>query len=63
MWQLIADMTREEVVRCVDFRYITDAITPDGAIQLLREKQAGNAERIAEEQRNRAVSAKTTSAG
>ena len=36
VWQLIADMTPEEVVRCIDFRYITDAITPDKAIQLLR---------------------------
>ena len=63
VWQLIADMTPEEVVRCIDFRYITDAITPDKAIQLLRKNQAGKAERIAEVQRNRAVSAYTTSAG
>lgn len=63
VWQLIADMTPEEVVRCIDFRYITDAITPDEAIQLLRKNQAGKAERIAEVQRNRAVSAYTTSAG
>lgn len=63
VWQLVADMTPEEVVRCIDFRYITDAITPDEAVQLLREKQAGKAERVAEVNRNRAVSAYTTSAG
>ncbi|KAJ5819012.1 hypothetical protein N7474_004603 [Penicillium riverlandense] len=63
VWQLVADMTPEEVVGCIDFRYITDVITPDEAIQMLRETQAGKAERLAEVQRNRAVSAYTTSAG
>lgn len=63
VWKLVADMTPEEVVRCVDFRYITDAITPEEAIQILREAQTGKAARMAEVQRNRAVSAYTTSAG
>lgn len=63
MWKLIADMTPEEVVRCVDFRYLTDAITPDEAIEILRETQVGKAERMAYVQRNREVSAYTTSAG
>jgi L-fuconate dehydratase len=35
LWKLLADMTPEEVVRCVPFRYITDAITPDEALALL----------------------------
>src|SRR5262245_60321069 len=35
LWHLISDMTPEEFVRCVDFRYITDAITPNEAYQLL----------------------------
>ncbi|RMJ26384.1 hypothetical protein PHISP_02764 [Aspergillus sp. HF37] len=56
-------MTREEVVRYIDFRHITDATTPDEAVQLLRERQVGKAERMAEVQRNRAVSVYNTSAG
>ncbi len=30
VWKLLVDMTPAELVRCVAFRYITDAITPDG---------------------------------
>ncbi|MEW4526379.1 L-fuconate dehydratase [Maioricimonas sp. JC845] len=48
LWRLIADMSPEQLVSCVDFRYITDAITPDEAIALLRDKASGKAERIAE---------------
>ncbi|TWI58632.1 L-fuconate dehydratase [Pseudomonas duriflava] len=46
VWQLVADMTPEELVRCVDFRYITDCITPDEAVQLLTERAKGKRERI-----------------
>lgn len=63
VWKLVADMTPEEVVRCIDFRYLTDAITPAEAMQILRETRAGKAERMDEVLRNRAVSAYTTSAG
>ena len=28
LWKLVADMSPEEIVRCVDFRYLTDALTP-----------------------------------
>ncbi|GGL94180.1 L-fuconate dehydratase [Pseudomonas asuensis] len=45
VWQLVADMSPEEFVRCVDFRYITDCITPDEAIQLLTERAKGKEER------------------
>ena len=47
VWRLVADMSPEELVRCIDFRYLTDAITPDEALALLREREAGKAERIA----------------
>lgn len=56
-------MTPEEVVRCIDFRYITDALTEEDAIQLLREAQLGKEERLQEALQNRAVPAYTTSAG
>jgi len=39
VWKLLADMTPRQLVSCIDFRYITDAITPDEAIDLL-ERQA-----------------------
>ena len=47
VWQLVADMTPAELVRCIDFRYITDAITPEEALTLLTARAAGKAERIA----------------
>jgi L-fuconate dehydratase len=36
LWKLLADMTPEQLVSCIDFRYITDALTPDEALDLLR---------------------------
>ncbi len=35
VWQLVADMPPEELVRCIDFRYITDCITPEWALEFL----------------------------
>lgn len=35
VWQLVADMPPEELVRCIDFRYITDCITPQWALEFL----------------------------
>lgn len=63
VWRIVCDMSPEEFVRCVDFRYITDAITPDEAVQLLRGVEAGKAARIEEALNSRAVPAYTTSAG
>ena len=36
LWKLLADLSPEELVACIDFRYITDALTPDEALALLR---------------------------
>ncbi len=47
VWRLLADMTPEQLVACIDFRYITDCITPGEALAMLREKAAGKTERIA----------------
>ncbi|MGQ3052253.1 MAG: L-fuconate dehydratase [Roseateles sp.] len=46
VWQLVADMSPEELVRCIDFRYITDCITPDEALALLTRAAEGKAERL-----------------
>ena len=35
VWQLVADMSPEELVRCIDFRYITDCVTPEWALAFL----------------------------
>ena len=35
VWKLLADMTPKQLVSCIDFRYITDALTPDDAYEIL----------------------------
>jgi L-fuconate dehydratase len=45
LWQLLADLSPEEIVSTVDFRYISDAIAPDEATELLRAARAGRDER------------------
>jgi L-fuconate dehydratase len=62
LWKLLADMSPEEIVRCVDFRYITDAITPEHAVDLLRRNESTRAARVAELMRD-GYPAYTTSAG
>lgn len=63
VWRIVADMTPEEYVRCIDFRYITDAVTPEEALEMLRSTEAGKAQRIEEALADKAVPAYTTSAG
>ncbi|WP_405740677.1 L-fuconate dehydratase [Streptomyces sp. NBC_00028] len=46
LWRLLADAEPEWLVRQIDFRYLTDALTPDEALQILRRGRAGAAERI-----------------
>ena len=46
LWRLLADMSPEQLVACVDFTYITDAITPEEALLMLKEKEKGKEERI-----------------
>lgn len=45
VWQFLAGMTPEELVSLVDFRYLTDALTPQEALALLRAAEPGRAER------------------
>jgi len=47
VWRLVADMTPEQIVDIVDFRYLTDAITRDEALAILKKAESGKAERIA----------------
>lgn len=62
VWRLVADMTPEELVRCIDFRYLSDELTADEALQLLRSQEAGKAARIATLERE-GYPCYTTSAG
>ena len=45
LWKLLADMSPERLVECIDFRYIEDALTPDEAVAILRRNEATKAER------------------
>ncbi|MFD2648459.1 L-fuconate dehydratase [Devosia albogilva] len=47
VWRYVADMSPEQLVSIIDFRYLTDAITPDEALAIFERAQAGKAERIA----------------
>nr|WP_234479964.1 L-fuconate dehydratase [Erwinia sp. S38] len=62
LWRLVADMSPQELVRCIDFRYLTDCITPAEALDLLATREAGKAQRIADLQVN-GYPCYTTSAG
>ena len=62
VWRLISDFSPEEFVRCIDFRYLTDALTPEEALAILRSQQAGRAGRIAQLEAE-GYPAYTTSAG
>ncbi|UFI06497.1 L-fuconate dehydratase [Roseibium aggregatum] len=48
VWRLVADMSPEEIVSIIDFRYLTDAITPEEALAILKAAEPGKAERIAQ---------------
>lgn len=63
VWRIVADMTPEEFVNCIDFRYITDAITPEEAVKLLEKNSVGKEQRLQDALESKAVPAYTTSAG
>jgi L-fuconate dehydratase len=62
LWKLLVDLSPEEIVACVDFRYLTDALTPDEALDLLRRNEPTKVEREAEMHRD-GFPAYTTSVG
>jgi L-fuconate dehydratase len=47
VWQLLAEMSPEELVALVDFRYLTDALTPADALEILKRAEPGREERAA----------------
>jgi L-fuconate dehydratase len=48
MWRFLAEMPASELVAAVDFRHITDALTPDEALALLEKVAAGYGDRRAQ---------------
>ena len=62
VWQLVAEMTSEEMVKLIDFRYLTDAITPDEAMDILIRNEDKKTERI-ERLKAEGYPCYTTSAG
>jgi L-fuconate dehydratase len=48
LWLHLANLTPEELVSLVDFRYLSDALTPDEALAILRAAEPGRAGRIAD---------------
>ena len=62
LWKLLADMSPEALVGCIDFRYITDALTPAQALEILHRHEGSRADREREMLRD-GYPAYTTSAG
>jgi L-fuconate dehydratase len=62
LWKLLVDLSPEEIVACVDFRYLTDALTSEEALELLRRNAPTKAERESE-MREHGFPAYTTSIG
>lgn len=46
LWRLLANFSPEQLVRCVDFRYLTDVLTPDQALECVQRVAPGKQERI-----------------
>src|SRR5262245_32966176 len=45
LWKLLADMSPRQLVSCIDFRYITDALGPEEAVAILERQQRTRADR------------------
>jgi L-fuconate dehydratase len=48
LWKLLVDLSPEEIVACIDFRYITDALAPEEALDMLRDARRQSVAREAE---------------
>jgi L-fuconate dehydratase len=62
MWKHLANLTPEEIVNAIDFTYISDVLTPDEALEILRSRLDGKAAREVEILQN-GFPAYTTSTG
>ena len=62
VWRLVGEMSPAEILKIVDFRYLTDALTPSEALAILERAQDGKTDRIADLMAN-GYPCYTTSAG
>lgn len=62
LWRLIAEMTPEQFVASVDFRYLTQCLNQSQATEILRSRESGKQERI-EQLLDSGFPSYTTSAG
>jgi L-fuconate dehydratase len=62
LWKLLVDMSPAQLVSCIPFRHITDALTPADAREILERQQSTKADREVE-MRSKGYPAYTTSAG
>jgi len=62
LWKLLVDMTAAQIVACIPFRHITDALTPEDAADILKRNEATKAARE-QEILSSGYPAYTTSAG
>lgn len=62
LWRLIGGFSPEQFVRCVDFRYLSDALTEEESLELLRRAEPGKAARVSRLE-HEGYPAYTTSAG
>jgi len=62
LWRLITDFTPEQFIKCIDFRYISDVLKPDEALNMLKELESTKSERI-KQLEEQGYPAYTTSAG
>src|SRR5262245_13113235 len=62
LWRLLVDMSPEQIVDCVPFSYISDALSPEEALEILRRHEATKEQRI-EKMLALGYPAYTTSAG
>ena len=62
LWQLLSEMSPDQIVSLVDFHYINDALSRDEALVLLKERRAGQNKRL-DHLRAHGLPAYTTSVG
>src|SRR2546423_13504122 len=62
LWKLLADMSPQQLVSCIPFKYISDALTPEEAFEILRRHESTKPERE-QEMIKSGYPAYTTSAG
>lgn len=46
VWQLLADLEPEQLIACIDFRYLSNVITKEEALELLKKGRIGKEERV-----------------